>query len=102
MAVGWKETIRKLESELEKIEERERRLAENKKELRAKLAAAKKSQEEEKNKKIASLVEDQIGDLSDEKLGILKIILEDHADLFQKEESEPEENIPWKEAAEDD
>ena len=96
MAVGWKETIQKLESELEKIEERERRLAENKKELRAKLAAAKNSQEEEKNKKIASLVEGQIGDLSEEKLGILKIILEDHADLFQKEEGE------GKAAAEDD
>ena len=102
MAVGWKETIQKLESELEKIEERERRLAENKKELRAKLAAAKKSQEEEKNPKIASLVEGQIGDLSEEKLGILKIILEDHADLFQKEEGEGKEDTPWKEAAEDD
>ena len=57
-------------------------ISENKKEVRAKLAAARNSQEAEKNKKIASLIEGQLGDLSDEKLDMLKLILEDNASVF--------------------
>lgn len=94
--MGWKETIEKLEKELEKIEEKEKKISENKKEVRAKLAAARKSQEAEKNKKIASLIEGQLGDLSDEKLDMLKLILEDNASVFQNGMKETGSDPQWK------
>lgn len=94
--MGWKETIEKLEKELEKIEEKEKKISENKKEVRAKLAAARKGQEAEKNQKIASLIEGQLGDLSDEKLDMLKLILEDNASVFQNGMKETGSDPQWK------
>ena len=94
--MGWKETIEKLEKELEKIEEKEKKISENKKEVRAKLAAARKGQEAEKNQKIASLIEGQLGDLSDEKLDMLKLILEDNSSVFQNGMKETGSDPQWK------
>lgn len=94
--MGWKETIEKLEKELEKIEEKEKKISENKKEVWAKLVAARKGQEAEKNQKIASLIEGQLGDLSDEKLDMLKLILEDNASVFQNGMKETGSDPQWK------
>ena len=92
------EKIKKLEVELENLGEKEKKIAENKKEIRNQLAEMQERLEAEKNQKIAALLENQLGDLSEEKLRQLEKILETHADEIRsfadKEEDPGEKNIP--------
>lgn len=81
-----KEQILKLEEKLFKVREKKKKIMEEEKELLGKLTLARKKKEEEDNRKLATMVEEQLGEMSESKLQALKYLLSQHADEFVSEE----------------
>lgn len=87
-----KEQILKLEEKLFKVREKKKKILEEEKELQEKLKDARKKKEEEDNRNLAAMVEEQIGEMSEAKLQALKNFLAQHAGEFVEEEEDlPEE-----------
>ena len=81
-----KEQILKLEEKLFKVREKKKKILEEEKELQEKLKDARKKKEEEDNRNLAAMVEEQIGEMSEAKLQALKNFLAQHAGEFVGEE----------------
>ena len=84
--MDWKEQILKLEEKLFKIREKKKKILEEEKELLEKLKIARQKKEEEDNRNLADMVEEQIGEMSETKLQALKHLLARHAGEFVREE----------------
>ena len=80
------EQISKLEERLYKIKEKKKKILEDEKEILEKLKIARQKKEEEDNRNLAALVEEQIGKMSESKLQALKHFLAQHAGEFVSEE----------------
>lgn len=81
-----KEQILKLEEKIFKIREKKKKILEEEKELLEKLKIARQKKEEEDNRNLADMVEEQIGEMSETKLQALKHLLARHAGEFVREE----------------
>ena len=81
-----KEQILKLEEKLLKIREEKKKILEEEKELMEKLKDTRRKKEEEDNRNLAAMVEEQIGEMSEAKLQALKNFLAQHAGEFVSEE----------------
>lgn len=93
-----KEQILKLEEKLFKVREKKKKILEEEKELQEKLKDARKKKEEEDNRNLAAMVEEQIGEMSEEKLQALKNFLAQHAGEFvEREEDLSEEETQTEE-----
>ena len=84
--MDWKEQILKLEEKIFKIREKKKKILEEEKELLEKLKIARQKKEEEDNRNLADMVEEQIGEMSETKLQALKHLLARHAGEFVREE----------------
>lgn len=84
--MDWKEQILKLEEKLFKIREKKKKILEEEKEILEKLKIARQKKEEEDNRNLADMVEEQIGEMSETKLQALKHLLARHAGEFVREE----------------
>lgn len=81
-----KEQILKLEEKIFKIREKKKKILEKEKEILEKLKIARQKKEEEDNRNLADMVEEQIGEMSETKLQALKHLLARHAGEFVREE----------------
>lgn len=89
-----KEQILKLEEKLFKVQKKKKKILEEEKELQEKLKIVQSKKEEEDNRNLAAMVEEQIGEMSELKLQVLKNFLAQHAGEFaEKEKNSPEEEI---------
>ncbi len=87
-----KEQILKLEEKLFKVQEKKKKILEEEKELQEKLKVVRNKKEEEDNRNLVAMVEEQIGEMSESKLQVLKNFLAQHAGEFvEKEKNSPEE-----------
>ena len=84
--MDWKEQILKLEEKLFKVREKKKKIMEEEKELQEKLKVVRSKKEEEDNRNLAAMVEEQIGEMSETKLQALKHLLARHAGEFVREE----------------
>lgn len=87
------ERIRRLENEKEKLERKKEKIMERLREISIKLENAYQEQKNEKNERIASMIEKNIGELSEEKIKILDGILQEQTEKFLGERNGQEENI---------
>lgn len=84
--MDWQEQINKLEEKLYKVREKKKKILEDEKELLEKLKNARQKKEEDDNRKLAAIVEEQLGEMSEEKMLVLKNLLAEHAGDFSLEE----------------
>lgn len=90
--MDWQEQINKLEEKLYKVREKKKKILEDEKELLEKLKNARQKKEEDDNRKLMAMVEEQLGEMSELKLQALKSFLARHAGEFVEEEKNfPEE-----------
>ena len=84
--MDWQEQINKLEEKLYKVREKKKKILEDEKELLEKLKNARQKKEEDDNRKLMAMVEEQLGEMSESKLQALKSFLARHAGEFVGEE----------------
>ncbi len=84
------EKIVKTENELQKLEEKREKISERIKDTAAKLETLKQQLKAEKNQKLASMIEKNIGELSEEKIKILDGLLKEQTEIFVFDQPIPE------------
>ena len=84
------ERIRRLENEKEKLEGKKEKITERLREISVKLENA---YQEQKNERLASMIEKNIGELSEEKIKILDGILQEQTEKFLEDGKGQEENF---------
>lgn len=84
--MDWQGQINKLEEKLYKVREKKKKILEDEKELLEKLKNARQKKEEDDNRKLMAMVEEQLGEMSESKLQALKSFLARHAGEFVGEE----------------
>ena len=87
------ERIRRLENEKEKLEGKKEKITERLREISVKLENAYQEQKNEKNERLASMIEKNIGELSEEKIKILDGILQEQTEKFLEDGKGQEENF---------
>lgn len=81
--MDWQEQIIRLEERLYKLAEKKKKIVEEEKELLEKFKEIKKKKEEEENRKLADMVQEQLGEMSEQKMEALKNFLIQHAGEIQ-------------------
>lgn len=84
------EKILKTENELQKLEEKREKISEKIRDTTAKLESLKQQLKAEKNQKLASMIEKNIGELSEEKIKILDGLLKEQTEKFISDQKVPE------------
>lgn len=89
--MDWNKQIIKLEDDIYKLQVREKKIIEKRKELEEKLKEAKSQKANEDNKLLAEIVRDRLGNMDQKKIDDLKTILDMYAADFSDEQIFPEE-----------
>ena len=98
--MDWNKQIIKLEDDIYKLQVREKKIIEKRKELEEKLKEAKLQKANEDNKLLAEIVRDRLGNMDQKKIDDLKTIRDMYAADFSDEQIFPEEKVEDKQNGE--